>query len=122
MSILSPDVDKKEVLQLLRATRELLSTQDRWCRGSPARNRDGEPTGVFDSDAFSFCLTGALEFMQDQLELPGDTRHAARDVLYDQILSPISSFNDSHSHPHILSLLDSGIERLSQPFDATPPS
>jgi len=56
-----PDlITKFEALETLEKLDALFDTPDKWHQGHCAKTKDGMITGVFASDAHSFCVIGGL--------------------------------------------------------------
>ena len=56
-----PDlITKFETLETLEKLDALFDTPDKWHQGHCAKTKDGMITGVFASDAHSFCVIGGL--------------------------------------------------------------
>lgn len=114
------------VLKALRAIRRLLSKKERWTKHISARTKRGDLTVPSSSDAYSFCLSGALTRISQQSNLPERERIAIYYSLQIHILRipnipedlanfgpnrVIVEYNDLNrtQHKDILNLLDNTI-------------
>ena len=99
--------------QVLLSVRALLSDSNRWTQFEQARSLAGTPCPLFNREAMSFCLVGAIkrlaygfsendggrlaagliERLEQRLSLRGDRRDCA-------------AYNDTVSHGQIIELVD----------------
>lgn len=78
----------------------LLEDPKRWTQGKYARNAAEEETNIDDDDAVCWCLDGAV--MRCGLRNP---------EAWGALGVNLIAFNDNHTHPEVLALLKSAIER-----------
>ena len=96
-------------LEILKAARGLIQDPKSWTQGYMARSSTGRPTGFCDTDAFSWCATGAVCFVsKDALR----TRAVAIAALSAEMDDQIGDFNDSHFHNEVLAAFDRAIASL----------
>lgn len=74
-----------------------------WTRGTSAKNRKGNGVGVNDKEAFSFCLTGALEKIG--VSIYGPFGRTFTEKLELQSPDRMVDFNDGHRWPTIKKVL-----------------
>lgn len=99
---------KLTTLQALVAARKILSDPARWCQGSYARNRAGEPINVRSKQAASFCALGALNKVMGF----GWAGSAAINLLRDSSSLAIPDLNDGKGgYKKVLALYDKAIKR-----------
>lgn len=100
-------------LTVLQEVRELLAAEERWTKGSPARNKRGKPVSSTDKKAVCWCLNGALDKCA-----PRDASFWPSVKLLENILGQgfegnYMRFNDAPdtTHKDVLGLLDKAIEK-----------
>lgn len=99
------------ILELLKATRALISNPANWTQDCCARNKDGAETGALNPTAVQWCSAGALIKCRDDKVV---VHYRAYDLLEDLLTSEtLIEFNDHHTHSEVLALFDQAIERAS---------
>ncbi|RKU19010.1 hypothetical protein C6501_01680 [Candidatus Poribacteria bacterium] len=128
------------IFRVLQDVKKLLSSPERWTRGTLARNRKGK-TNWQNSNAESFCMTGAVNRIIYDLAIDNkakvwtDTMAAlfdaitadAKEPLYIQrkggqamtLYRMIARFNDKSTYNDIIRILDKAIESEEQKFFKT---
>lgn len=106
-------------IEVLRAARKLVANEETWCKGSFARNSDGEPTGTRWSDAKSFCVSGAISVACDSFGLDGKSRdplyEALRVLAHNMYGVPwLHVANDNLGRLAALSIIDAAIAELGE--------
>jgi len=104
-------------LLIIQRAREIISDDQRWCRGSYARGKAGASVSVDHPDARRFCAMGALLLAAS--ELCGRDTTAASNLAHEtaKLLSPTGSLvfiNDYSGHAAVLSLFDEAIASYAQ--------
>lgn len=93
----------KEVIEILKAVRELLSDKNHWTTDVMARDREGHATECKGQEACSWCLFGAIA----KLTPDSKKRDTAADYFKIKAgLHSLSRFNDFSTHEQVLALLD----------------
>lgn len=108
------------VRDTLVQVRELLSDPRRWIQGWDAKNAEGMGEFPDDAHAVCWCLDGALGKVTVTADgcFTGRNYDKARGVLGDILQArfgdrSVITFNDTHKHEEVLSLLDEAIESCS---------
>jgi hypothetical protein len=116
-----------DTLNYLKKTKELIASEVNWTKQVEARDERGRQVLATSPDAVCFCLMGALRRIsyKDCGVIPRppypsfvayyDTIAALNKCLPSDPKRPnetIVSFNDSHTHADVISLLDSTIAGL----------
>lgn len=99
-------------LDILRGTRELLATPERWTQGVTARDADGQPIPPNCEGAVSFCLVGGV---RKTCGLFGVYKWRYVLAIEETLgITSLGSWNDEpeRTHAEILSALDQTIEGL----------
>lgn len=96
-----------QLLEDLKAVRELLTPPGRWTQGSSARDEDGIEVADNSPYAVKFCLYGAAE----RIVYGSAARWANILRSLKELESYPAHFNDTHSHSEVLALLDRVIEK-----------
>jgi len=103
----------------LKPLKELLSSEDRWCKDSYAKTIDNSPVLIGDPRAYRFCLEGAIVKIYAHKREPWFAKYKTlefvKKCLYDystkhNLLSATKSlldFNDKSSHKEIVEFLNS---------------
>ena len=104
----------KKSLELLCATRELLSDKSRWTQWQLAKDEWGHGAEVLSSEAKRWCLIGALMKCQDERGIPDDDYRYAVALLSKQAFDRIGTFslpifNDNSKYEDVIELLDHAI-------------
>lgn len=97
-----------EALEILTAVRELLSDPARWVQNTHAVDGHGKPCSARSERAAQWCLLGALNkcgTLPNGLMYDGYGKAAQR--LFDATRGGIATYNDTHTHDEIMSLLHS---------------
>lgn len=106
-------MNKKNGLQILKETREILVDPEKWTCLSFARNKEGNPVTFNDPTAVCWCLEGAMRKVADNAIL-SDGYITAVIALRENCLN---TFNDelyeNDDHAGLLDLIDYGITKLS---------
>lgn len=97
----------------LTAARDLIATAETWTQGCYARGRQGQACNVFARSATCFCAIGALCKITARLVEQTGEAQPEMAALHDAIGMSVSSYNDMHSHAHVLSMFDRAIEALT---------
>ena len=106
---------EKTVLEVLREARELIAVPERWTQGGLARDAQGKQApGVYNRDAASWCAEGAICKTAGTFPVARAAFAAVRETLAG---AELCEFNDSHTHPEVVSLIDSTIARLEKEAD-----
>lgn len=98
-------------VEILKATKELLSDPKRWTIGKYARNSFYTETSPLSPDAVCFCLSGAIAKVANTSPLSveqGDISHVVSNAIVPRYYR-ISDFNDSTDHPTLMATLDRAI-------------
>jgi hypothetical protein len=86
------------IKNILLATANLLE-QRGWCQGTTARDADGKPVSVVSPTATSFCILGAINYLQNTnkwpVELLNEAVNDVEDFLFESVGCPIPDYNDS---------------------------
>jgi hypothetical protein len=75
---------------IMQRAREIISDEQRWCRGSLARGKAGASVHVNDSSARRYCAMGALILAASEL-CPDDTEAGSLAYAVGKIISPMGS-------------------------------
>jgi hypothetical protein len=99
-----------QTLEILKATKELLSDEKRWTRDFLARHENGNPIGPNEPNAVCFCILGAID------KLTGTNgKYSPAHVAIEQELPKkyigIGHFNDDPetTHGHVMAVLQKAI-------------
>ncbi len=107
-------MSKPVPLIIIQRARDLISDQQRWCRGSFARGKAGASVPVNDPEARRFCAMGALMLAANEIcNDPTDACNLAHEIA--KTISPTGSLvfvNDHYGHAAVISLFDKAIEAL----------
>lgn len=102
----------KQVVEDLKAARELISDPKRWTQGVSARDALGESVSSGSDDATCFCAIGALTRVTGDFS---DRYYAARAYLWSFVSNKygtgvaVADVNDEHGHTAVLEVFDKGI-------------
>ena len=104
-------------VELLTASRDLISEPERWTQDAYARDIHGEPTDAVGDGAVCWCATGALwsaghdhngkHFYDLYEDAVGELTQAAG-------RKSLVLYNDGHTHNQVLALFDEAIAALGQ--------
>ena len=102
--------------KLIMDMKELISTPEKWTKGTEARDKNGNICSY--SDAVCFCTLGAFEMVVNEQNITG----IDRDTIFDYIAATIKKlgyhsityFNDNHTHEDVMNLFDKAIELSKQ--------
>lgn len=84
------------VLEVLIAAKEKIATRDCWTQGVHARAKDGLPTDRRATNAYSWCIVGAVLSITE-----GDLGWKALDLIRDQAMcGPITTWQDMPERTH----------------------
>ena len=100
------------VAEHLRAARELISDESRWCQKAVARDSDGEAVSVHSPRAVQWCVNGALEKVVPAGTSVFNTRIRLGECIpADVLVYSIHRYNDhpDTTHEDILNWFDSAI-------------
>lgn len=107
-------------IELLKKARELITDPDKWCKGRYGETEEGKVGKV--AAAHRVCAVGALyKAMSTEVGEDYENMLGAKNELLKDISSheeekyrtfPVTVFNDQTSHPEVLALFDTTIERL----------
>lgn len=121
------DNHKETHLKVIKYARDLLADENGWTQHTFARNSNREAVSVYDENACSFCLAGAIQ--RAVYKISGSMDNSSRpefhyceiiNNIYDDVLDVvnygITSWNDneSTSSEDVLKLMDNIIERLEK--------
>jgi hypothetical protein len=101
------------VRKIFLDARALLEDKTRWTKHTTARDASGRPCGVFQKEAHSFCLAGAImkaagtENFWSELGIPFSRKAIARGY------NGVGHFNDELGHEEVLKLLDEVISETA---------
>lgn len=105
-------LNKPRTLKILKDARKLISTPDKWTRGTYARDDGNAKVDVHSPQAVRFCAVGALRRASFNLHDFGD-HSRAKDILTNitvkRAKTGIVGYNDSSSYAEVLSLFDDAI-------------
>ena len=110
----SQETTMSNLTTVLKATREKISTPDRWTQNAYARNAKGETEQPSSPGAVCWCLVGALRSVLPDMSLFYVENHWAYIFLAQEI--PVgnahhpASFNDNSTHAEVLAFLDRVIQ------------
>ncbi len=110
-------------LSLLVDARTLISDPEKWTRGTPARDKHGDPATPDSKDAVAWCADGAVTRSMyrtsETLHVPAETQHAGERAarLLDTAVSALTLgrytqmpiYNDATDHGTILHTFDIAI-------------
>lgn len=104
----------KKSLELLCATRKLLSNKSRWAQWQFAKDKWGHAAETLSSEAKRWCLIGALMKCQDERNIPDDDYRYAVLLLSRQAFDRLGTFsltifNDNSKYEDVIELLDHAI-------------
>ena len=90
---------------------ELLDDESKWCQDAYAENKNGDIVGVLDSDAYRFCLSGAVvkvmgidPFTYDR-NPPPEAEELLADISRKTGYSEVIVWNDSIRYSEFVSTL-----------------
>lgn len=98
-------------VEILKATKELLSDPERWTWGKYARTSSYTETSPHSPDAVCFCLLGAIAKVGNTSPLSveqGNISHVVSNAIVPRYYH-ISDFNDTTDHPTLMATLDRAI-------------
>lgn len=102
-----------ETIEALRQARELITPEDRFCRGQYAKTEHGTPASPTMSNAYRFCGLGAVRKVtgtyRDHAAV--EALKAAASDLYDM---DVADVNDEIGHDAILKVFDKAILNESE--------
>ena len=99
----------KTTLQILKEARELISVEERWCRGAYARDRNGDPCEP--EAAVSYCAIGAIDLdIRATVELCTSAAELGYEASRGRRV--IVTVNDELGHAHVLRCFDHAIAKL----------
>jgi hypothetical protein len=95
----------KKMSEQLQLLKEHLSSPNRWCKEYYAINKDGEETHSHGSDAVSWCMVGAMNYLEHEYK---DTfsENDVFDFVHNYIGCSISTYNDTHTHQQVINMLE----------------
>ena len=103
-------------LKHVRNVYKLLKKQERWTRGTFARNNQGAPVDEYSRDACSWCMTGAIRkslawLATGPISIKVRKMYPGRS---DPQLGEIAAFNDhgDTTHEDVLKVIESVIKDL----------
>ena len=106
--------------EALRISRDLIADPEHWTQGSPARKADGSMTEPLDTDAYQYCVVGAMVAAANKIS---DWRydHGQSCALVDEmkcafrhtVRGRVGPYNDSHTHAEVLAALEQTIAFLA---------
>ena len=105
-------------VETLQGMRDLLAGPKRWTQGARAKNALGEDTNPIGEDAVCWCIVGAYqriatkEVRQDIYEdFRADEagQYLQREAFRLSDLKNPWSFNDLHTHPEVIALIDAAL-------------
>lgn len=115
----------QEIIADIQGVQTVLSSFDTWTKKVCARAADGTPVLSTDTRATCFCLLGAILRTQ-----PNDTGRQDRLINYLTSLMPdhskwrnvvkLTTFNDEHSYPEVMELLQRALASAQAQLTPTP--
>lgn len=111
---------KENLIQI----KALIKDPKHWIQGESTRDAAGSPTSPFSEKATCFCITGALEkvvysesnanevnTVKLYIEIMRSIRNAISVITATSVdQCSVSTYNDSHTHTEVMTLLDKAIE------------
>lgn len=102
-------------IEILVATRELLTDPSHWTKGESARDVRGKEVPPNYPSAVCWCMTGALNKVVRSpcVWFKSEAVLSAADLIHGVVGGPIPSFNDAPTTTHatVLRVLDAAIEK-----------
>lgn len=110
------------VCQILEEIKAVIDTPEKWTQGTQARDKEGNKVALFNSDAVSFCLIGAMVKVKFNTNFPDDEvgyRHYAYGQAEKLLMAESGGrawFNDkaTTSHEDVIRLIDSCILKAKE--------
>lgn len=103
-------------LEILKAARELIADEQKWCQGTAARDKGGRYVVYSSPEAARFCAVGALWRVQEERDNYGLT-----DLLwkksYELFDLPLATANDIIGHEAIMQVFDKVILEMEEYVD-----
>ena len=103
-----------QIVEVLKAARNLLSNPDHWIKGTLAKNSEGIAVTPLADDAVCWCLEGAIERVAPKFNV-------APQAIYEEIRKTlryglIFSFNDKSytTHEDVMKVLSDTIANVSK--------
>ena len=98
--------------EILLEARELIAKPEHWTQGHAAKDETGVDVIPYDKNACSFCLYGAVVRAAYANNTSADSiLQAVHSRLQWQ---SIGSFNDTHTHAEVLTLMEQAAEDLEE--------
>ena len=100
------------VLETLKAAREQIVTEDRWCQNALAIDKDGFQISPRADKACRWCIIGAIEAVQENMDITCKTIA----FLDKRLGCDVEHFNDSPltTYQDVIGFLDGVIADLSK--------
>lgn len=93
-----------------------ITPEEAWAKGDYAYNENGESCDSRSPHAVKWCAIGAIRAAGGSVYVPGALREALRKRGW---VGGIAEYNDSHTHPEILSAFDEAYEEAMKIRDAS---
>jgi hypothetical protein len=99
------------LIKALHEVREVVNNG--WTQRTYARTKAGNPCGIYDYNAVSFCLTGAMQLVaKKSLKLYEDMRDSIMSCSLKYYYENIPQFNDNVSKNEVLQAIDYAIKKI----------
>ena len=98
-----------QVVKLLKDARNLIAKRENWTQDDFAKTADGNGVYSKSDEAVCWCSLGALTKSSPPDE-DKQIKNLAKLLLSEAMDSPITTFNDSHTHEEVLAAWDKAIE------------
>ena len=116
--LIDNDKDRNEVIRVLQKAKRIITRS--WCKGSKAKDKHGNMANPTESNAYSWCLIGAIQkslYPVGYFGVDTPTYHKAVNCVSSVInYRDLGWFNDDKetTHDDVISALTSTIEKLTQ--------
>lgn len=108
-----------DLLQKLKAVRDLLASPNRWIKGAEATDANQESVSATSPRARNYCLIGAARKIDSSRGGSQSIKTYLEDCVRRRGFDSLPDFNDedSRKHVHIVNFLNREIERLARRQD-----
>jgi len=97
-------------LDVLKAARKRIEKPENWLQGEFAKKAGGYVCNSGDPDAVCWCLSGAINAADTALGGLDDVDWLyMQGVVYRACACSIVDYNDTHTHPEVLEVMDKAI-------------